>query len=236
MEQSTYVLATKEDFDKFREVCDSQDGWTLVTDKKDLKVWDRTAEGSNINMVRMWAVFKGISAATLYDVLHDADYRKDWDENMAEGYLIQQLDNYNDIGYYAGKSPFFTISGRDFCNQRMWWVASDNSEYIIKNYSVIHKDCPEKKGFVRAQSLMTGYMIRPDPNDANSCQMTYLTQTDLKGWIPDAIKNQAMKTFAPKLVEKLAKVSPRYDEWKTKSEKPKHKPWLNKEPYHWEKK
>ena len=39
----------------------------------------------------------------MYDVLHDGDYRRCWDENMVECYEICQLDRYNDIGYYSSK-------------------------------------------------------------------------------------------------------------------------------------
>jgi len=42
----------------------------------------------------------------MYDVLHDGDYRRCWDENMVECYEICQLDRYNDIGYYSSKLIF----------------------------------------------------------------------------------------------------------------------------------
>lgn len=43
----------------------------------------------------------------MYDVLHDADYRRCWDDNMLECFEICQLDRYNDIGYYSSKSIHF---------------------------------------------------------------------------------------------------------------------------------
>lgn len=42
----------------------------------------------------------------MYDVLHDADYRRCWDDNMLECFEICQLDRYNDIGYYSSKSIY----------------------------------------------------------------------------------------------------------------------------------
>eukprot|EP01123_Difflugia_compressa_P001469 TRINITY_DN1172_c0_g1_i1.p1 TRINITY_DN1172_c0_g1~~TRINITY_DN1172_c0_g1_i1.p1 ORF type:complete len:235 (+),score=28.68 TRINITY_DN1172_c0_g1_i1:127-831(+) len=229
-----YESANKESYDNFRSVCDSADGWTLMHDdhKKHVTIWQQHSKDSPIHVVRMRATLP-VPASVLYDVLHDADYRKEWDENMVEGYCIEQIDGHNDVGYYSGKSPFFGISGRDFCNQRSWWDSPDGSEYIIHNHSVIHPSCPEKKDYVRAWSHLTGYLIRPN-QDGTSCTFVYLTQTDLKGWIPAWAINQGGSKFAPQLLDKLGRVSPLYVEWKSKH-KPDEKPWINSDPYIWEK-
>lgn len=50
--------------------------------------------------------FKDVSAATVYDVLHDPIYRKLWDNNMLESYEVCCLNPMNDIGYYACKYFF----------------------------------------------------------------------------------------------------------------------------------
>lgn len=42
------------------------------------------AKDSPINLLKVWAKIPGVPAATLYDVLHDPDYRKTWDDNMEE--------------------------------------------------------------------------------------------------------------------------------------------------------
>lgn len=53
--------------------------------------------------------------------------------------------------------------------------------------------------------------------------------------IPTWIVNKATKTFAPKVVENLIKVGPKYTEWKSKNS-PDAKPWLaTGEKYWWEK-
>jgi len=231
-----YTLATKEEYEKFRAFADSKDGWNIVYDKPDVKVWDRSSDKSSINIVRLWARLKGIKASILYDVLHDPDYRKTWDDNMVEGFCLQQLDPFNDVGYYCAKSPFFAIQGRDFCNQRCWWVAADKSEYLIFNHSVPHEKCPDKKGYTRAISFMTGYVVRVDKDDPESCTLVYVTQADPKGWIPGWAMNQATKQFAPKLIEKIATVAPGYNDWK-KNNNPDAKPWLAAgASFHWEKK
>jgi len=228
-----YTLAPKQDFEDFQAFCLESEGWNVCYEATDVKVWDKSVEGSAINIVKLWGTLP-VSPAVCYDVLHDPDYRKVWDENMSEGYNIEVLDAYNDVGYYAAKSPFFAIAGRDFCNQRSWWVAEDLSNYLIINHSVEHEKCPPQKSFVRAKSIRTGYWLRPAPDNADHTEIIYLTQTDLMGMIPTWIVNKATKTFAPRLIENLIRVGPKYNEWKSANE-PDKKPWLgDNQPYWWE--
>lgn len=44
---------------------------------------------------------KDVSAATMYDVLHDGLYRKKWDPTMLESFDIARLSPNADVGYYS---------------------------------------------------------------------------------------------------------------------------------------
>jgi len=202
--------------------CDSTDGWHSVHETSDgkTKLWDRKSEVSSINIVRLLANI-ATDALILYDTLHDPDYRKIWDENMIEGLCIEQLDDFNDVGYYSAKAPVALVAGRDFCNERSWQV-TDDTQYVIMNHSVVHPKCPEKKGFVRANSIMSGYLVRRKAE--GGCTLTYLTQADPRGWIPATVMNFVTTKFAPKLISKLENAANAYTEWKTKHS-PGHFPW-----------
>jgi hypothetical protein len=56
--------------------------------------------------VKLFTTLPGTNPDILYDVLHDPDYRKEWDENMIEGYNIEQIDTTNDVGYYSAKVSY----------------------------------------------------------------------------------------------------------------------------------
>ena len=61
----------------------------------------------------MWTAYDDLDATTLYDVLHDPDYRREWDENMIEGYNIEQIDECNDVGYYSARVSFLLVSAHN---------------------------------------------------------------------------------------------------------------------------
>lgn len=66
----------------------------------------------------------------MYDVLHDADYRRIWDDNMLECYEICQLDRYNDIGYYSSESISFSCNGISEC------IYQDSLFYVKRGLSL----------------------------------------------------------------------------------------------------
>lgn len=133
------------------------------------------------------------------------------------------LNKHTEVGYYSAKMPA-TVSNRDFCNLRTWRMDTARKEYIIFNFSVVHPDCPEKKGFVRARSLKSGYYVTEDPS--GGCTFTYYSQSDPKGWIPTWVINMLMTKLPPKILDKLHDVCLAYGAWKAEHE-PDVKEWLN---------
>uniref|UniRef100_A0A8C7QYM1 START domain containing 14 n=1 Tax=Oncorhynchus mykiss TaxID=8022 RepID=A0A8C7QYM1_ONCMY len=55
--------------------------------------------GYNVKQCRM--TIKDVSAATMYDVLHDGQYRRKWDPTMLESFDIARLSPNADMGYYS---------------------------------------------------------------------------------------------------------------------------------------
>lgn len=56
---------------------------------------------SNFKMVKVHTFFPNVTPNTLFDVLHDPEYRKEWDEHMVASIEIGYLNPNNDVGYYA---------------------------------------------------------------------------------------------------------------------------------------
>lgn len=220
-----YRLAGKEDCYTFRNFADSLEGFSLRYNKNGTLVWDRKMEGEPMHVIKVFGVFPDATPSELYDMLHDAIFREKWDTFRQEAFRIVRLDDHNDIGYYAAKSPMAMLANRDFVNQRSWHDAG-RGEYVIFNTSVPHvavspsyqKDVHKNKHgtYVRALSKLTGYLIRPwtDPETGNqgAC-LTYVTQSDPCGWIPASLTNYITTKFAPKTIENVRAALKIFRDW-----------------------
>ncbi|KAG5474218.1 hypothetical protein CUR178_04331 [Leishmania enriettii] len=205
-----YVLMTLPHFRAFRDLALSSDtAWKTHYSDSVLKVESKPpSDGStHLNVIRATRIMKKVPPLVLYNQLHDAQYRTTWDTNMLEGFNIVQLDAHNDIGYYAAKFPW-PLSNRDFCNMRSW-MEFTNGEYIIFNHSEPHPDCPPKKNFVRARSILTGFYIRPIPGESGTL-LVYVTQSDPCGSIPHSVINFAMTKGARMILNNCEKYSEEY--------------------------
>jgi len=218
---STYSVATESDFDNFKTIIYDLNGFVEVVKNDLVTIWSKPGGDSPINMTRMHAKFKDLPPENLYDVIHENDYRPTWDEKMIEIKTIEQIDFYNQISYYSAKAPW-PVANRDFVNLSSWKDDTGNGEWIIMNRKVIHKDAPEKKDMVRAETLITGYIIK---RLESGCEMMYITQTDPKGNIPTWLINMLTTKYAPSFVETIYKAALKYPEWKSKNN-PNNKPWL----------
>jgi len=214
--------ATDEDFNIFKRLADDNTGWKNEYNKHGTLVWTNKNDLSDFRIFKVATTLKGLPASVLYDVLHDAEYRKSWDANMVEGFEICQIDACNDIGYYSAQ-PFPPFKRRDFITQRSWRATPQ--EYMIFNHSVTHASQPVRKECVRAISFCTGYVVRPTDNN-ESCSLIYLTHSDPRGKIPAWVINTLASMFVPKVIDRVYKASKMYNDWKAKH-RPEHKPWLH---------
>eukprot|EP00331_Platyophrya_macrostoma_P005721 CAMPEP_0176419310 /NCGR_PEP_ID=MMETSP0127-20121128/7974_1 /TAXON_ID=938130 /ORGANISM="Platyophrya macrostoma, Strain WH" /LENGTH=314 /DNA_ID=CAMNT_0017799769 /DNA_START=143 /DNA_END=1087 /DNA_ORIENTATION=+ len=216
-EDTIYTLASKQDCLNFRNFADSDDGFVLRYDDKNVVVWDKKVEGESMRIVKVFSLFPDTAPEQLWDLLQESVYRLKWDLVCKKCKTIVRMDSRNDICYYASKCPP-GVSDRDVVCQRGWHNAG-NGEYVILNTSVKHNSCPEKLTYTRAWSKLSGYLIRPHEKGSS---LIFISQTDPKGLIPHALMNQLMTKFVPDTMCTLQRAAKGFPEF-LKSEGDKFK-------------
>lgn len=225
-QQRVSIIPTEADFEDFKKQCLSTENWVNKYDKMGKRVYvevnpaKKKGQHPKIHKIKCKMTTDDVSAATMYDVLHDGEYRKNWDSAMNESFDIARLSDNADVGYYSWRCPT-PLKNRDVVTLRSWRVKDD--EYIIINFSVKHPKCPPNKDNVRAISILTGYYIQP--TGPNSCLFTYLSQADPMGSLPKWAINKASQVLAPRVMNHVLKAGKAYPEWK-RQHSPDYKPWL----------
>jgi len=212
-------IAEDTDFALLKVLLTRDEGWTVEYQSGSTKVSSRAMDPSTFRMIRLKTTFKDVDADTLYDVLHDPDYRKTWDKHMIESKDLGCLNPNNDISYYSLKCPT-PMRNRDFVLQRSWLQTP--KEYYIINHSVFHKSYPRRNEFIRGVSHLTGFLITPLDK---GCELGYVSHSEPGGRLPTWITNKLSSVLAPKMIKKVHKAASNYRNWK-KLNRPGWKPWL----------
>ena len=217
-----FQVPTYEEFIEFKNLINNDEGWTFNTNTADRQVLSRDNGDGSVLQIKMRSMeLKDIPHDILHDVIQDPQFRTEWDDSMKEEYLVEQVDENTEIGYYSVKMPMM-ISNRGWLNIRSWFFDVENGEYIIMNHSVQHDKCPPKKGYVRANSLKTGYMVHKTPEGT---KISYFAWNAWNGSIPNWCINFLTKTLIGNVIESLRKACKKYPEWKAKNY-PEEKYWM----------
>ncbi|XP_043086355.1 START domain-containing protein 10 [Puntigrus tetrazona] len=222
MSEEEVLIPDDRAFGRFKHECESEEDWTLTYNKNHILVWVQVLEEEkSLHRIKCRMQCKDIPAETMYDVLHDIEYRRKWDANVIETFDIGKLTVNADVGYYSWKCPK-PLKNRDVITLRSWLPMGN--DYIIMNYSVKHAKYPPKKDSCAAHFHPDTYT---DPLTLSSpaAHTTYLAQVDPRGSLPKWVVNKSSQFLAPKAMKRISKACLRYPEWKQKHS-PGFKPWL----------
>ena len=96
------------------------------------------------------------------------------------------------VGYSAYKGKMLA-SGRDFLY--VTYVAKSlDGTMVIASTGTEHDACPPVKKYVRAHTIIAGWILTPDketPDTLTHC--TYISSSNLKGSLPKMITNSVAK-------------------------------------------
>ncbi|EGZ06410.1 hypothetical protein PHYSODRAFT_319813 [Phytophthora sojae] len=144
-----------------------------------------------------------VSAAKAAQLLMRCDMVPKFDEMTKEVKAMEKLSDASEVRRVTAKSVMFTAA-RDFSVVSTYRQEA-SGRILIATRSVEY--VPERKGYVRATILISGYVVTPHPTKPNECEMSVIAHMDLGGNLPAMVVRYLGLSAPIKLVEKIHEVT-----------------------------
>lgn len=164
-------------------------GWKSVSKSDLTEVSRKSTKGDKLHLIKAFLYLPSIPSNAVLELCTDVKLRSQWDTHFHQIEVVEQFIDYTCL-YWRIKMPT-GFTDRDLL-QYMWVKKDDrtNTTFILFKPAT-HPDFPEKKDFIRAQTVLSGLIIRPDSANPDSTRVTVLVKNDAKGKIPKAAVNHA---------------------------------------------
>jgi hypothetical protein len=172
--------------------------WTFSHEKLGVQVFTRPRANSSANVVKGEGLIKGDVDAVVA-VCASLDHRAKWDTFFEAGEVLHTLrEGELGIVHFWTKSSM-TVWPRDFVLLlgKKKLSEAQGGGYLLCGKSIENSYCPaDESKYVRATAHLSGFHIRPSPDDSSVTKITYIFQVDGAGWLPSAVINLG-NTYQP---------------------------------------
>ena len=84
--------ATEKEFQQFHQIFNDENGWVKSYSNDTNTLWVGNVQGCDVIRMRLHTnLFKDITAETLFNVIEDPEYSKEWDTHMIEHHLSRKV-------------------------------------------------------------------------------------------------------------------------------------------------
>mmetsp|Transcript_88674 Transcript_88674/g.228694 ORF Transcript_88674/g.228694 Transcript_88674/m.228694 type:complete len:802 (+) Transcript_88674:72-2477(+) len=185
-------------------------GWDVCVERKEIKV-AKIQSGVGGITLRAWATVPGVDLHVAFYLFHNFQERVKWDKVFAHMEIVEDDMAGSDILYSLMRVP--TVTSRDFLQYRRASVREDGSILLVLR-SAEHPKMPEDKRYIRAESYISGYVLRQSfGSDGKPVLNIFLmSSSDVKGLIPKWIISYIAPKKPSEWVETLRKACLDYQE------------------------
>lgn len=164
------------------------DGWNFKAEGDGVKIYvkqDPSLPFTTFKAIGVLPVREGIFE--LIEGLGDVEQRPKWDDMVLNAEIKERHFPFYQVSYSQIKSPSILICNREMLALgRMRWEEDGGALMALK--AITDPDYPEQPGYVRAEMVVGGYIIRPTPNPKEFL-VTWAGCVNPGGWIPTAVAN-----------------------------------------------
>uniref|UniRef100_T1GQP6 Phosphatidylcholine transfer protein n=1 Tax=Megaselia scalaris TaxID=36166 RepID=T1GQP6_MEGSC len=200
---------------------EKDDSWEpyLKREKENIVIWRK----EHIPAMYAYKVYAQYDDITPNDFLHvqtDLEYRKQWDDTVAELEMIE-TDHFNDrsIIYWEIRWPRL-FANRDYVYDRKIYTDEKKKWIVISNKSSTHEKCPVYGNKHRVKDYWSYMIIKPKTTFYEPGLQYILIYYDDPGLaIPSTVTSWVAQTQMPDFLYKLYIATKKFAEKKQKSMK-----------------
>ncbi|CAG8647319.1 6886_t:CDS:2, partial [Ambispora gerdemannii] len=160
----------------------SETGWKKVlSHKSGVSVWSKPGINKNDKspILKGEGVIQGFTPQTIFSVIGD---RGLWDDWYTDGNLIENLNDTTSLTYMVIQALAGT-KARDLSLVEKIECTSTGVIYFAST-SVETPKVPRVSNRIRAHIKLNGWILDPVSINPPATKVTYILQTDIKGWVP----------------------------------------------------
>ncbi|XP_065901661.1 steroidogenic acute regulatory protein, mitochondrial-like [Dysidea avara] len=181
------------EFEKIREqVIKDEIGadWKLAKSFEHTTVYRRTDTDNRDSIFKFVSKLVGVPVEDGVKLVTDIPLRSRYDKAFTEIKVLDDHKDYKTVYWYV---PLPTpCSDRDLVQHIKVLDDETTRTSFVVALPATHPSAPERPKVVRAETKMSMSILRPDEDDSNSCILTTIAQTDMKGLIPEFVINYAL--------------------------------------------
>ncbi|XP_068705635.1 uncharacterized protein [Montipora foliosa] len=184
-----------------------ESSWSRIKKTKDAEVWRRESmEEGYPPITKAVLQLEGVPFKKAVKLMTDWKLRQEWDKTAAVVDVLDRIGNFK-VVYNCLKMPLF-CTNRDVVLASLERYDSDQHCYILALRSTEHpliQQAHNKSNIVRAETILSGTVIRPVEDGSESSKVTIITQMKLKGSAPQFMKNSYIAGSPVKRMQLLKK-------------------------------
>ncbi|OCT86632.1 stAR-related lipid transfer protein 7, mitochondrial [Xenopus laevis] len=179
-------------------------GWELVVDKKDFKLWRRPIEGTHLYQYRVYGSYRDVTPRQFFNVQLDTEYRKKWDALVIKLDVIERdTVSGSEVIHWVTHFPYPMYS-RDYVYVRKYHVDQENNLMVLVSRAVEHPSIQESPDYVRVRNYQSQMVIQPHTSfDENGFDYLLTYSDNPQTVFPRYCVNWMVSSGMPDFLDKL---------------------------------
>ena len=193
-----------EAFEEAYDLLISENDWKEVKRNEfgDVVMTRKNKRGKNIYKIN---AVVDIAPEKLIPALNDVGNSSKWNKTLKKVEIVSDISDDIKVTYQVTMEAAGLFSARDFILVLKFGYKND--AYLQAACSIEYPGIEKDKKMVRAWNYPAGLLLKPITDEPNKCEILWILDCDLKGWLPASMVSMAMPFMQMQFVESIRELA-----------------------------